>query len=134
MSNRIEQMIANRWEEDIQVSSHLNRNDHKYLYELLQRRGIEVLGETWRPDLKLVSVINALHYLLSDPNPDSVFDHPECLKVAKICKKHGFPLYKENKEEPEEISKFNIVPVPNTSQDSNNKKANDIIRFKIFDK
>ena len=51
MSNRIEQMIANRWEEDIQVSSHLNRNDHKYLYELLQRRGIEVLGETWRPNL-----------------------------------------------------------------------------------
>jgi len=94
---------------------------------------VSILGETWRPDLKLVSVINALHYLLADPNPDNVFDHPKCLEAAKICRKHGFPLYKGEKEgkDEEDIARFNIVPIPHTDTSPSNMQPDDIIRFKI---
>jgi len=46
-----------------------------------------ILGEEWKPTLKLASVVNALYYLLSDPNPNNVFDDPKCLKAAEICRK-----------------------------------------------
>jgi len=74
---------------------------------------VSILGEGWRPDLKIVSVINALYYLLSDPNPDSVFDDPRCLEAAKVCRKHGFPKFKDKRErEEEDTLHFNTIPVP----------------------
>jgi hypothetical protein len=97
---------------------------------------VSILGETWRPDLKLVSVINALHFLLADPNPDNVFDHPKCLEAAKTCRKHGFPLYKgEDKGDVEEdIAKFNIVPLPLTNRSRVSTLPDDVVRFKILDR
>lgn len=44
---------------------------------------VSILGEKWDPQLKLISVINALHYLLTDPNPQNVFDHPNALKSSQ---------------------------------------------------
>ena len=86
----------------------------------------------------IVSVINALYYLLADPNPNNVFDDPKCLEVAKICKKNGFPLYKidekEGKEEKEEGSdtfRFNIVPIPQTSSIESPAQLDDIVRFRV---
>lgn len=90
---------------------------------------ISVLGEGWRPDLKIVSVINSLYYLLNDPNPDSVFDHPRCLEAAEICRKHGFPKYKGKKEK--EKMKFNIIPIPGTEPPTESQENGDILRFKI---
>jgi hypothetical protein len=99
---------------------------------------VSILGETWRPDLKIVSVINALYYLLADPNPNNVFDDPKCLEVAKICKKHGFPLYKidekegkEEKEEGADTFRFNIVPIPQTSSIESPAQLDDIVRFRV---
>jgi hypothetical protein len=91
---------------------------------------ISILGEGWRPDLKIVSVINALYYLLSDPNPDNVFDHPRCLEAAEICRKYGFPKHRGERKE-EETVRFNIIPIPTvapTTQDTG-----DILRFKLRD-
>ncbi len=94
---------------------------------------ISVLGEGWRPDLKIVSVINSLYYLLTDPNPDNVFDHPRCLEAADICRKHGFPKYKGERKEEEEKTKFNIIPIPGTAPSTKTEESNDILRFKIQD-
>ncbi len=78
---------------------------------------VSVLGEAWRPDLKLISVINSLYYLLSDPNPDNVFDHPKCIEAAKVCRSHGFPDRGMRKKtpEPEDIMRFNIIPIPGSA-------------------
>jgi ubiquitin-protein ligase len=79
---------------------------------------VSVLGEAWRPDLKIVSVINSLYYLLSAPNPDNVFDHPKCIEAAKVCRDYGFPnrgTQKKPREE-EDIMRFNIIPVPGVTQ------------------
>jgi hypothetical protein len=77
---------------------------------------VSILGENWRPDLKLVSVVNALYYLLSDPNPDNVFDHPDCLKAASVCRSYGFPkmVKRKNATEQGDVVRFNVVPVPQT--------------------
>jgi len=78
---------------------------------------VSVLGEGWRPDLKVVSVINSLYYLLSDPNPNNVFDHPNCIESAKVCRRYGFPKRGMQKKpvEPEDTLKFNIIPLPRAS-------------------
>ena len=52
---------------------------------------VSVLGEGWTPKTKLAAVVNALSFLLSDPNPDSTYPFPACINSAKICKKYGFP-------------------------------------------
>ena len=76
-----------------------------------------IVGEEWKPNLKLVSVVNALYYLLSDPNPDNVFDDPKCLKAAEICRKYGFPKRRVQKKIKEnKVSRFNILPVPRPSE------------------
>ena len=94
---------------------------------------VSILGENWRPDLKLVSVINALYYLLADPNPDNVFDHPKCLEAAKICRKYGFPLHKkEERRGGEEELRFNIVPIPYSEACPSATQPNDVMRFKII--
>lgn len=74
-----------------------------------------ILGEDWKPNLKLVSVVNALYFLLSDPNPNNVFDNPKSLKAAEICRKYGFPLRRvqKNNKKNREIVHFNIIPIPN---------------------
>jgi len=93
---------------------------------------VSVLGENWRPDLKLVSVVNALYYLLSDPNPDNVFDHPNCLKAAGVCRSYGFPKMVKRKpaDQKNDVLHFNIVPIPQAPR-RQTEAPGDIIRFRI---
>jgi ubiquitin-protein ligase len=93
---------------------------------------VSVLGEKWDPRLKLISVVNSLHYLLTDPNPQSVFDNPRALKAADVCRSHGFPRmtkYRPKQEEPVDVVHFNIVPVPRVPTAS---QPGDIVSFKIL--
>lgn len=96
---------------------------------------VSILGENWRPDLKLVSVVNALYYLLSDPNPENVFDHPNCLKSASVCRSYGFPRMTKRKPGTKEsdIVRFNIVPIPEIPQ-TRRESPDDVIRFRILDR
>ena len=96
---------------------------------------VSVLGENWRPDLKLVSVVNALYYLLSDPNPDNVFDHPDCLKAASVCRSYGFPKMVKRKTatQQSDLLRFNIVPVPQAPRIEATPPG-DVIRFRILDR
>lgn len=75
---------------------------------------VSVLGEAWRPDLKIISVVNSLYYLLSDPNPNNVFDHPNCMESAKVCRKYGFPTSGTRRRpvESDDTLRFNVIPVP----------------------
>jgi hypothetical protein len=93
---------------------------------------VSILGENWRPDLKLVSVVNALYYLLSDPNPDNVFDHPNCLKAASICRSYGFPKMSKRKATAQQgdLLRFTIVPVPQAPRRPTTPPQ-DIIHFRI---
>jgi len=88
---------------------------------------VSVLGDGWRPTLRMISVVNSLYYLLSDPNPNNVFDHPKCLEAARACRIHGFPKHRRTqKSSPsEDIVRFNIIPVPGTTP------RKDIVRFRI---
>jgi hypothetical protein len=93
---------------------------------------VSILGEKWDPRLKLISVVNALHYLLTDPNPQSVFDHPRSLKAASVCRSYGFP--KMSKSEPQkngddDTVHFNVVPIPRISMAP--LGPGDIVRFRI---
>ncbi len=96
---------------------------------------VSVLGDKWRPDLKLVSVVNALYYLLSDPNPDNVFDHPNCLKAASVCRSYGFPKMVKGKaaRPASDVIRFNIVPIPQ-AQRRQAETPGDVIRFRILDR
>jgi hypothetical protein len=93
---------------------------------------VSVVGEGWKPNLRLVSVVNSLYYLLSDPNPNNVFNDPRCLEAAKICSKHGFPMMstKEKKLSQADTARFNIIPLPSHSADQSEKK--DIVKFTIL--
>ncbi len=53
---------------------------------------VSILGKKWLPNTKLAAVINALYFLLSDPNPYSAYPTKRCKEVAKICRMFGFPL------------------------------------------
>lgn len=53
---------------------------------------VSILGKKWLPNTKLAAVINALYFLLSDPNPYSAYPNKRCKEVAKICRMFGFPL------------------------------------------
>lgn len=53
---------------------------------------VSILGKMWLPNTKLAAVINALYFLLSDPNPYSAYPTKKCKEVAKICRMFGFPL------------------------------------------
>ncbi len=93
---------------------------------------VSILGEKWDPKLKLISVVNALHYLLTDPNPQSVFDNPRALKAANVCRSYGFPkMTKANpqKNKPDDIVRFNIVPVPRVPVTPSG--PGDVLRFNI---
>jgi ubiquitin-protein ligase len=92
---------------------------------------VSILGEKWDPRLRLISVVNALHYLLTDPNPQSVFDHPKALKAANVCRSYGFPKMAKSKTkaQTEDIVRFNIVPVPRIPTAPTS--PGDIIRFNI---
>jgi hypothetical protein len=94
---------------------------------------VSILGDKWDPRLKLISVVNALHYLLTDPNPQNVFDHPKALKAANVCRTYGFPRMTKMTKKPENQSsdtvRFNIVPIPRIM---NVRTApGDIVRFRI---
>jgi hypothetical protein len=52
---------------------------------------VSILGKKWLPNTKLAAVINALYFLLSDPNPYSAYPVKRCKEVAKICRMYGFP-------------------------------------------
>ncbi|MGA8858291.1 MAG: ubiquitin-conjugating enzyme E2 [Candidatus Bathyarchaeia archaeon] len=93
---------------------------------------VSILGEKWDPRLKLISVVNALHYLLTDPNPQSVFDNPRALKAANVCRSYGFPKMtkvKPKSKETDDIVRFNVVPVPETRNAAS--EAGDIVRFDL---
>ncbi len=92
---------------------------------------VSVLGEKWDPRLKLISVVNSLHYLLTDPNPQNVFDNPGALKAANVCRSYGFPKMAKNKPKKEnhDVVRFNIVPVPRTAAMSSG--PGDVIRFNL---
>ncbi len=92
---------------------------------------VSVLGEKWDPRLKLISVVNSLHYLLTDPNPQNVFDNPGALKAASVCRSYGFPKMAKGKpkKEANDIVRFNIVPVPRTAAIPSS--PGDVIRFNI---
>jgi hypothetical protein len=114
---------------------------------------VSVIGKGWNPNLRLTAVINSLSYLLVDPNPDNVFNHPSCLKAAQICKKYGFPL-KGKKPKTEagdimhfrvvnqnraegltpngDIVTFNIIPLPEHKRQKT--LSDDIVHFKVFRK
>ena len=105
---------------------------------------VSVLGKGWKPDLKLPAVINALSYLLVDPNPDSVFDHPSCLKAANECKKHDFPRKGRKHDDDtvhfnlpppppdsDDVARFNVVPLPDPQHSSENR-PDDTVHFKVF--
>ena len=97
---------------------------------------VSILGEKWDPRLKLISVVNALHYLLTDPNPQNVFDHPDSLKAATVCRSYGFPKMantKVKKEVVDDIVRFNVVPIPRTAP-LPSSAAGDIIRFNLPDR
>jgi hypothetical protein len=53
---------------------------------------VSILGKKWLPNTKLAAVINALYFLLQDPNPYSAYPTKRCKEVAKICRMFGFPL------------------------------------------
>lgn len=60
-----------------------------------QKKGkvcVSILGKKWLPNTKLAAVINALYFLLADPNPYSAYPNKRCKEVAKICRMYGFPL------------------------------------------
>jgi hypothetical protein len=96
---------------------------------------VSILGEKWDPRLKLISVVNALHYLLTDPNPQSVFDHPRALKAANVCRSYGFPKMAKSKTEKsdtgdnEDVMRFSIVPIPRLAIAQS--RPGDIVRFSI---
>jgi hypothetical protein len=52
---------------------------------------VSLLGKGWLPETKLAAVVNALYFLLFDPNPYSHYPNRRCTKVAEICKQYGFP-------------------------------------------
>ncbi len=53
---------------------------------------VSILGKKWLPNTKLAAVVNALYFLLSDPNPYSAYPNKRCQEVAKICRMFGFPV------------------------------------------
>jgi len=93
---------------------------------------VSVLGEAWNPTLRLASVINALYYLLSDPNPNNVFDHPECLKAAAVCRRYGFPtMGGKEKERKAEKLEFNVIPIPEAQKQP---AGSEVLRFRVLDR
>jgi hypothetical protein len=93
---------------------------------------VSILGEKWDPRLKLISVVNALHYLLTDPNPQSVFDHPRSLKAANVCRSYHFPKMTKTspqKNVDDDTVHFTIVPIPRISIAPSG--PGDIVRFSI---
>jgi hypothetical protein len=52
---------------------------------------VSIIGKKWLPNTKLAAVINALYFLLYDPNPYSAYPTKKCQEVAKICRMFGFP-------------------------------------------
>lgn len=59
-----------------------------------QRKGmvcISLLGKEWTPKTTLPAVVNAIYFLLSDPNPDNTYPDQKCISAARICKAYGFP-------------------------------------------
>lgn len=85
---------------------------------------VSILGKHWKDDLKLPVVIDSLFYLLADPNPNDVWNHPKCLKSAEVCRKHGFPRKGQPTKPPSDIVRFNIVELPKPA-------PGDVVRFSI---
>lgn len=52
---------------------------------------VSLLGKGWLPQTKLAAIINALYFLLYDPNPYSHYPNKRCKRAADMCKKYGFP-------------------------------------------
>ncbi|MFA6001542.1 MAG: ubiquitin-conjugating enzyme E2 [Thermoleophilia bacterium] len=51
------------------------------------------LGSKWKPNYSLAMIVNALSFLLVNPNGDDPFngrDNMACVKAAEVCKEYGF--------------------------------------------
>lgn len=93
---------------------------------------VSLLGEDWRPNLSLVSILNAFYYLLADPNPNNVFDHPTCRKAAEVCKKYGFPkMARLHGGEADDLVTYRIVPATRVIRPIDQAAARDVMRFKV---
>ncbi|MGB9693715.1 MAG: ubiquitin-conjugating enzyme E2 [Fervidobacterium sp.] len=110
---------------------------------------VSVIGKGWNPNLRLTAVINSLYYLLVDPNPDNVFNHPSSLKAAQICKEHGFPMKgkklgpssdivrfnlvssnsAEGRTSEGDVVHFNVIPLP---ENKSRASTGDVVHFKVF--
>jgi hypothetical protein len=93
---------------------------------------VSILGEKWDPRLRLISVVNSLHYLLTDPNPQSVFDNPRALKAANVCRSYRFPKMAKTTPEKhvnDDRVHFNIVPIPRISMTPSG--PGDVVKFSI---
>lgn len=66
---------------------------------------VNILGKGWNPQITLPAVVNALYFLLTDPNPLDTFN-PEaegpvaqaCVLAATMCAKYNFPRRKVSKK------------------------------------
>ena len=93
---------------------------------------VSILGEKWDPRLKLISVVNALHYLLTDPNPQSVFDNPRALKAATVCRSYHFPKMANTapqKSVDDDTVHFRVVPIPRIPMAPSG--PGDVVKFTI---
>jgi hypothetical protein len=86
---------------------------------------VSTLGESWNPNLRLSAVVNSLIFLLTDPNPYSVYRDERCLKAAEICRKYGFPKRRND------IDRKNISYVNIPQQESAQTGIEDKQRFRI---
>ncbi len=93
---------------------------------------VSTLGDSWKPNLKLVSIVNSLYYLLSDPNPDNVFNYPKCLQAAKVCGEFGFPKMNKPRKKASETDtvRFNVIAVPALA--ARQPPQRDVVRFTIL--
>ena len=98
---------------------------------------ISILGKAWSPNTTIVSVINSLYFLLTDPNPWDVYKHPTCLKSGEALREHGFPKTKKMEEKQKEgiqyhdVVRFTVMPtipqeIPTKPKIS---EPSDIVRF-----
>jgi len=87
---------------------------------------VSVLGKDWKPETRLPAVVNALYFLLVDPNPNDIWNHPKCFKAAEILRRYDFP--RRGKERalavPSDIVRFNIIELPKPA-------PSDTVRFSI---
>lgn len=98
---------------------------------------VSILGKDWNQNTTIVSVINSLYFLLTDPNPWDVYKHPRCLKSGEILRKYGFPRTRIIKKKDKEDIQYHDVAQPAITPPISEEiptrpripKPSDIVRF-----